>query len=78
MASTGLSHLRLPPPGRSQLQLDPLQRIAMTSTRMHASGTRLPVATRLYATPKYDRQTPTSSARGEERWGIRGMPHNPS
>jgi hypothetical protein len=52
-----------------------LQRIAMTLTRMHATGTPLAVAMRSYMTPKHNRQTTTSFAHDGKRC-VWGMPHN--
>jgi stage II sporulation SpoE-like protein len=48
-----------------------LQRTSMKLTRMRATGTPLSLwATRLYTTPKHDRQMTTNSAHGEERQGV--------
>jgi hypothetical protein len=49
----------------------------MTLTRVHATDTRLAVATRLYTTPKHNRQTTTSLPYGEKLC-VCEMPHNPS
>jgi hypothetical protein len=39
----------------------------MTLTCMHAIGTRLAVATRLYTTLEYNRQATTSAAHGKKQ-----------